>query len=582
MRLIFWLVPVSILSGMDEKNTKNLPGLWFLRSEDQAVYGPVDIPTLQTWCQDGRIEPENEVSRDQENWVPAHSIPALEMDWYACLDDGEQAGPFHAKLLPGLIKSGAIPPSAQLEHRNGESMPADSFLHPRSSEQPEPLPTKDDDSYNADHMNDLNPNAYNEMESAAEEESVTPLQQPHQELPQLQSEHTLLKDECLRLKEELETARESSRQNEERLLEQQERCATAEIEADNLKAQLEQINEHYERLQQENQNQFEQLDALRADLLSKEQRFKNEQAQWQQQNRIKTERLARTVQSLMQDQDVARVFGEESAAAEANSQECERLKSALQRLEADLEQERKSTLILQEKLTSVRRIPSATLTAIILPGGVIVLLLVLLLLAGFSCFRRSASPVSEVNTLSIPETNRATEKPQISLSGSMDLTPDLSLTPELAATPPAAAMQNHVDWPVLSLPRADISKDTRSLRIVFQYGLFSSATRLTPEAEEDLRALALQLPESLNGVQLLIEGHTDATPMPAGASRYVDNFALGMARAEAVKKFLATSEGIPLEVMSTSSAGDATPPFSNETEAGRLRNRTAILTLVRR
>jgi len=53
-----------------------------------------------------------------------------------------------------------------------------------------------------------------------------------------------------------------------------------------------------------------------------------------------------------------------------------------------------------------------------------------------------------------------------------------------------------------------------------------------------------------------------------------------MARAEAVKEFLAQTGKIPPGAMRTSSAGESSPPFPNDNEADR--NRTAVLTLMTR
>ncbi len=552
--------------------TQNDPDGWFLRADDGSIYGPADTETLQAWCRDGRIEPGHEISLDQENWLPAESVAELEMDWYACLGDGARLGPFHLDLIPNLIQDGIIPGDATLEHRlSGESRPAS--------------PTGKDAvaaPVEADESADITPPEAPPPLPGTANDRGHGTQDTRQALQQLRAEHTVLKDDTRRLQEELSTAQSACRESEQRLLDQQDRTASAETEVENLNAQLGQIKDHYDRLQIENQSQFEQLDALRADLLEKEQRFKHELAEWQRRNDAKTELLAGTVQTLMQDDDLARHLETAPAAAVVDTgHDTEVLQSALQRLETQLEGERERARQHIEQLTRRQRRSPLAFAAIVLPAALILLLAVLLLSRLGGCQPSSGRrPAPGRPSAMAPA--ESSIPPSLPAVDSMDLTPDTSLLPEpsgVQAEPSAAATP---DWPAITLPRASVTRTARTLRIVFHNGLFSAATRLTPDAEEDLVTLAGQLRGQLNGHQLMIVGHTDATPVLAGASRYVDNFALGMARAEAVKQFLAVNGGLPSASMRTASAGDASPPFPNDTDAGRQRNRTAILTLLAR
>jgi OOP family OmpA-OmpF porin len=68
-----------------------------------------------------------------------------------------------------------------------------------------------------------------------------------------------------------------------------------------------------------------------------------------------------------------------------------------------------------------------------------------------------------------------------------------------------------------------------------------------------------------------IIGHADAT----GTASY--NQALGMRRAESVKSFF-VGQGIPAEIIETSSMGESSPLADNATPQGRATNRrTEIL-----
>ena len=68
------------------------------------------------------------------------------------------------------------------------------------------------------------------------------------------------------------------------------------------------------------------------------------------------------------------------------------------------------------------------------------------------------------------------------------------------------------------------------------------------------------------GTMLFISGHTDAT----GTATY--NQALGMRRAESVKSYL-VGQGIPAELIETSSMGESEPVADNATSQGRAKNR---------
>jgi len=68
------------------------------------------------------------------------------------------------------------------------------------------------------------------------------------------------------------------------------------------------------------------------------------------------------------------------------------------------------------------------------------------------------------------------------------------------------------------------------------------------------------------GTMLDITGHTDAT----GIAAY--NQALGIRRAESVKSYF-SGQGIPTEIIETSSMGESEPVADNATPQGRAKNR---------
>ncbi len=627
---------------------------WFLQGDDGTVYGPVDTATLQAWCLQGRIEPDNALSRDRQNWVEAADVPELAMDWLARLDDGTRCGPFNLQLVPGLIENGIIPPDAILENRHtgerrtasGRAIADDLFPDwaPTQDDPAEPEPVREDARPPTEHRTPVSvmegerpreplssfasrldeddrdgaflAEGWPADEPVHHEEAVPPgdllagtplngeedlplsrrleplqrsasearqqLGETRHSLQTLRTAHTVLQDETQRLKDDLAAALKARQKSEQQLLEQQDRAAAAETEVENLKAQLGQMKDHYDRLQLENQNQFEKIDSLQATQLLNEQRFKRELTALRDRADAKTELLAGTVQLLMRDSDLAGHLKSVPLAVSADG-ELEPLKATIKQLEQQLEHERRQARHQpKEPEAGSHRRPLSALP-LFLVGALLGAAVISLVLKGCE---RSAVKVAPTPTATTTEgaavAPASTDESEFSLetAGTLDLQPEASPLAAAPAEPPREGTALAIQWPALSLPSASIRQQGQTLRIAFNEGIFSVATRLTPEAEAALRSLADQLQGKLQGYQLMIEGHTDATPIASADSRYVDNFALGMARAEAVKTFLAQTGKVPAGAMRASSAGESAPPFPNETEADRKRNRTAVLTLV--
>lgn len=90
---------------------------------------------------------------------------------------------------------------------------------------------------------------------------------------------------------------------------------------------------------------------------------------------------------------------------------------------------------------------------------------------------------------------------------------------------------------------------------------------LSDQARKSLDNLAARLKKENTGVYLEIEGHTDNS----GAEAY--NMRLALQRAEAVRRYLNSEQGIPLHRMSVISYGESRPAADNGTREGRAANR---------
>ena len=118
-----------------------------------------------------------------------------------------------------------------------------------------------------------------------------------------------------------------------------------------------------------------------------------------------------------------------------------------------------------------------------------------------------------------------------------------------------------------NIPGATVERVGEGIQVTFESGLLFDfdSDRLRAEAQANLRNLAASLGEYRN-TDLLIVGHTDAK----GTDSY--NQALSQRRAQVVADYL-NSLGVSSARLRTSGKGEAEPVASNDTEAGRHKNR---------
>jgi chemotaxis protein MotB len=126
--------------------------------------------------------------------------------------------------------------------------------------------------------------------------------------------------------------------------------------------------------------------------------------------------------------------------------------------------------------------------------------------------------------------------------------------------------------------KMQIHMEQRGLVISFtQAATFpSGGDEITPGAIESIRKVALTLNKIPNPVRL--EGHTDSLPINNG--RFHSNWELSAARSIAMLEALSNKFHIPKRRMSFGGYGDAAPIDTNETEAGRARNRRVDLVIL--
>jgi peptidoglycan-associated lipoprotein len=120
--------------------------------------------------------------------------------------------------------------------------------------------------------------------------------------------------------------------------------------------------------------------------------------------------------------------------------------------------------------------------------------------------------------------------------------------------------------------------ETASKRLVFEVVLsedqgnfkFGKA-ELPDQAKARIDEMVNQLKADPKGIYIEIEGHTDAV----GRERM--NEELGLARAEAVKRYLYEAHQVPLHKINAISFGEEKPVAPNNTKQGRAQNRRVVI-----
>ncbi len=618
---------------------------WFMRTPDGDMYGPVDLSELRSWVSQGRIEPDSEISQDEEHWRPAESFSPLEIDWMTELEDGSVYGPFHLDLAKELVDSGLISGDSIIKHRKTGQTRTAIFSDDKENLQPEagekidkptnkkkrastiktasqkatkdvePEPTRADEpeqseespAAETDVSSKINEDKTDEPEASAEgkvtsqrlellqksaSDARDQLRAARKALTEQRAEATAMQDELRKLRDDLMTSEEARSNSDQQLLEQQDALADARSEAENLHAQLQQLQDHYDRLQIESQTQFETLDRLRAEAIEREQEYKHNISRERDRSETKTALLGHAVRLMAQDPDVdqGRVSSDLLAALDPQMLE---LSNRLNQLQQQMELERRRSEQLEKQIEKSKDSGSHGKLTFILLLVIVGLVVALAFVLGLRQ-APSDSPASSTTSLNAkknitltPEDVGAMEAEQPSkhnkkLTAAPEISHDLDLKPEAASTSAPREDSSSIDWPPVSLASANVSRNNSDLVIVFSYGVFSSGTEITPEASRDLVQLSNQLREYSDAFTLLVEGHTDATPISSSGAKYVDNYALGMARAESVRNYLQTACQLPEGFIQTASAGESDPPFPNTTADSRRKNRTVVFKLTPR
>jgi len=120
--------------------------------------------------------------------------------------------------------------------------------------------------------------------------------------------------------------------------------------------------------------------------------------------------------------------------------------------------------------------------------------------------------------------------------------------------------------------------DKASKRLVYEVVLSEDQgnfkfgkTTLPDEAKQKIDEMVAQMKQDPKNIYLEIEGHTD------NVGDKTINEKIGLARADAVKRYLYEQYQIPLHKMNVISYGEDKPIAPNKTKAGRAQNRRVVI-----
>ncbi len=133
--------------------------------------------------------------------------------------------------------------------------------------------------------------------------------------------------------------------------------------------------------------------------------------------------------------------------------------------------------------------------------------------------------------------------------------------------------------PMLTISGCTVTTNATETRIVFDDGLFAYRAEFNESGRGRLESVARFLQEHTEDFWIVVEGHTDSDPMPPN-SVYKDNYALGLHRAIVGVEVVRNATTISGSGVLAASAGDADPPFAEDREDAKARNRTVVIRLV--
>ena len=190
---------------------------------------------------------------------------------------------------------------------------------------------------------------------------------------------------------------------------------------------------------------------------------------------------------------------------------------------------------------------------------------------------RSAARRRQVAAAAREEVVTATPRVEAPVRKPVTSSPAAKPTPVKPVAPAAAPKPVATVAPLkLNIPGATVKAEGNETLVIFNAGVFSSATRLSPEGRAALTEAGRQIARLGKPAQVTVVGCTDNVPVTR-KSAFKDNTDLGLQRAAEALKVLQPVAGLPAASFKTVSYGVQWSPYPNDTPQNRARNRTVVL-----
>lgn len=551
----------------------NKSAVWFLRKKDNSVFGPVSIKELARWAEQCRVVAGNEVSTDQQEWIPVETLDALQMHWTAERQDGKQYGPFPLSATAELFKHKVLPRDAVLtNHQTGETRelrqvldlePADIAEEPDADAQQEDSTTAEEDitlpSEDNTETHTLDDEDTTEkviLENASDDNAI----EGHKTASSVEAPTTTppITDNSSPDSLELETTIDDLSRKLERSEQKARQLATAQKALESQLAEQQKAAED----STDNQDELDQLQEACTQLKSELNASRQEQdsiAQLLAQSQQQTERLEQSNQDLRNELEEAEKMIHEARKT---------IKTLRQETGSVSTESRHQTAFMKKNIAALTAEIEQSRAQISRRGRIITIMSlifgILVLWQAAKWFRKSSA------TPSAPAT---AERPNVNENQKTADNPAQPNPPDSTPLQPTAHLTS-IGLPTINIEGATAVKQGTELIIRFHEGIFARLDELAPEAKTMLRTFADQVRQQARTLEINIEGHTDSTPMRS-TERFPDNAALARARAKAVESFLIREVNIPPDVLTI--VDNAQAPYPNNTAENRKRNRTAVI-----
>ncbi len=552
-------------------NTTN----WYLRKPDGSEYGPITTYDLQRWAKQCRIVAGNGVSADREEWIKVEDIPELEMDWVAHRPDGKEYGPFNISATQELLDHKVLSEDATLTHKiTHKSVTVEQVLNEEDLfDEPDQEDQPQDDNYEQD----LSEEALKEEEMYVGEQQTEPAEKPPSHSDS-QPKEAPISDKLPTTPATSDSQHPASASPSPQIEKLEEKLQKTKSDLSQtrkeLKASKQETSEIIESLTEERDQAQSSLTALQTKLEKlKQKQINNSEAHTAQYEELET-KLKDSTQKQQQAESKLLHLENERSNAEDQS-----LKSVAE-LRKQTAFMKKNSATLQHELEKSRSIASKRgrqlaiiITAIGIVAGII-------LLTGKPGCRKTNEDTTSKPQQPVTETSEDTPLSQRTYNdthapSTLPSPPSQTHTPTHTQTPPSSL------WPKTIIKGVKVTDAGHTRSIRFDSGVFTTMTTPSTEAISQLNDLADTLRPHMNKFRIIIEGCTDNTPMRKTAT-YDGNHALGLARAETIKKLLITKGRLPGNSITARYAGENNAPYPNDTALNRKRNRTVVLKLVKK